>query len=151
MTISSWPRLVIGTLLLMFSAATGLTAWSVETCIGDKAGSLWIGAFTLAINIAAWFLLGRRVPSKLVLLVALLPALAALSYTISTVQLAAGYLLHDRGACDVMRPGQEFGLDGREPLFIALWLLVCITFWSGLAPVVLRAIRVYGGSSDSDQ
>ena len=116
MTISSWPRLVIGTLTLMVSAATGMLAWSVETCAGDSAGSLWMGAVTLAANILAWALLGTRVPSKLVLLVAVLPALAALSYSLSTIQLASGYLLDGLGACAVMKPGQDFGADGREPV-----------------------------------
>jgi hypothetical protein len=146
-TISSWPRLVVGTLLLMTGAATGMLAWSVETCTGDSADSLWIGAIALIINIIAWALLGRRVPSKLVLIVAVLPALAALSYTASTIQLAAGYFGEGLSACDVMKSGEEFGSDGREPLFIILWLLVCTSFWGGLAPVVVRALRVHGGVS----
>jgi hypothetical protein len=150
MITASWPRLVIGTLMLMFGAATGIMAWSVATCAGGDAGSLWIGAATLALNVIAWLLLGRRVPSKLVLIVAFLPALAALSYTISTVQLTLGHVVHGRGVCEIMRPAQDFAPDGREPLFIGLWLLACISFWAGLAPVVLRAIRVYGGTSDSD-
>ena len=150
MTISSWPRLVIGTLTLMVSAATGMLAWSIETCAGNSAGSLWMGAVTLAANVLAWALLGTRVPSKLVLLVSVLPALAALSYSLSTFQLASGHLLDGLGACAVMKPGQEFGADGREPLFIALWLCVCLSFWGGLVPVVVRALRVHGGLSDDD-
>ena len=135
----------------MIGNATGMFAWSVETCANDSAGSLWVGAVTLAANVIAWVLLGRRVPSKLVLLVAVLPALAALSYTVSTVQLTAGYLGKGLSACDIIKAGQDFGMDGREPLFIVLWLLACISFWGGLAPVVLRAIRVHGGISDGDQ
>ena len=150
MSIRSWPRLVIGTLLLMISAATGMMAWSVATCDGAQAGSLWIGAATLAANVLAWAMLGSRMPSKLVLVVALLPALAALSYTVSTIQLAAGYFGDGLSACSVLKPGQAFAHDGREPLFIFLWLLVCISFWGGLAPVVVRAIRVHGGSSDGE-
>jgi hypothetical protein len=150
MITSSWPRLVIGTLVMMLSAATGVSAWSVATCNGASAGSLWLGAATLATNIVGWALLGRRVPSKLVLLVALVPALGALSYTISTINLAAGYLGKGLSACTVLKGGQEFAHDGREPYFIILWLLVCISFWGGLAPVVLRAIRVHGGSTDSE-
>lgn len=150
MIISSWPRLVIGTLVLMISAGTGLMAWSVETCAGDSAGSLWMGAITLAANILAWALLGRRVPSKLVLFVAVLPALAALSYTMSTIQLVTGYLGDGLGACAVIKPGQGFGEDGREPWFILLWLLVCASFWGGLVPVVARALRVHGGLSNGE-
>lgn len=150
MTISSWPRLVIGTLALMVGNTTGMFAWSIETCTGDSAGSLWIGAIALAGNVIGWALLGRRVPSRLVLLVAFLPALAALSYTVSTIHLAVGYLAHGTSACAVIKQTAEFGQDGREPLFLALWLLTCISFWGGLAPVVLRAIRVHGGNSNGD-
>jgi hypothetical protein len=49
-----------------------------------------------------------------------------------------------------MRPGQEFAMDGREPLFVLLWLLVCLSFWGGLAPVLARAIRVHGGLPESE-
>ena len=150
MITSSWPRLVIGTFILMISAAAGFMAWSVESCAGASAGSLWIGAVTLFGNLLAWALLGRRVPSKLVLLVALIPALAALSYTLSAVQFAAGYLGDGLSACSILKPGQEFPKDGREPMFAFLWLLASISFWGGLVPVVLRAIRVYGGPAKSE-
>jgi multidrug transporter EmrE-like cation transporter len=145
--ISSWPRLVIGTLLLLVAAATGVLAWSLETCSGSSADSLWLGVATLVTNIAGWVLLGRRVPSKLVLFVAALPALAALSYSISTIQLATG-LVKGLSACSVLKPGQDFAPDGQEPLFIILWLLVCVSFWAGLAPVLARAIRVHGGMAN---
>ena len=75
---------------------------------------------------------------------------SALSYTTATVQLAAGYFGDGLSACSERRNGQEFPEDGREPLFIALWFLVCTSFWGGLVPVVVRAIRVYGGSSNGD-
>jgi hypothetical protein len=149
-TISSWPRLVIGALVLMIGAANGFVAWSVVTCAGASAGALWMGTVTLFANLLAWWLLGRRMPSKLVLIVAALPALAALSYTISTIQLAAGFIGKGLSACSILRPGQEFAPDGREFWFIVLWFLVCASFWVGLAPVVARAIRVHGGSSDGD-
>lgn len=150
MIISSWPRLVIGTLLLLIGAATGMLAWSLETCTSALAGSLWIGAATLVTNLAAWALLGRRVPSRPVLFVALLPSLAALSYTVSTIQLAVGHFEKGLSACSVLKAGQEFGMDGREPLFIILWLLVCLSFWGGLGPVLARAIRVHGGPSNDE-
>jgi hypothetical protein len=51
-----------------------------------------MGAIALTANVLAWTLLGRRVPSKPVLFVAVLPALAALSYSLSTLRLANGYL-----------------------------------------------------------
>lgn len=145
MITSSWPRLVVGTLVLFIGAATGLLAWAVETCAGNAADSLWMGAFALAANAIAWMLLGRRVPSKTVLFVAVLPALAALSYSLSTFRLAKGYVFEGLSACAAIRPGLEFGFDGREPLFVGLWLLVVLSFWGGLAPVVARALRVHGG------
>ena len=150
MITSSWPRLVIGTFILFIGGAAGLMAWSVETCAGGRANSLSIGVVALAANILGWILLGRRVPSKPVLFVAALPALAALSYTMSAVRLAKGYALEGLGACAAIKPGEEFGLDGREPLFVGLWLLVALSFWGGLAPVVSRAFRVHGGLA-SDQ
>ncbi len=134
----------------MIGAATGMLAWSVATCTGDSADSLWIGAVALITNIIAWAFLGRRVPSKLVLIVAVLPALAALSYTASTIQLAVGYFGEGLSACDVLKDGADFGYDGREPAFIVLWLLVCLSFWGGLAPVLARAVRVHGGPSNDE-
>ena len=150
MTFSGWPRLVIGTLALLIGAAVGLMAWSVETCDGGQAGSLWLGVATLILNIIAWLLLGTRLPSKPVLFIALIPALAAISYTVSTIQLGGGYFGDGLSACSVLKPGQDFPNDGREPLFVILWLLVCISFWGGLAPVALRAIEVYGGPSNGE-
>ena len=150
MTISSWPRLVIGALILMISAATGFVAWSVVTCAGASAGPLWLGAVVLFGNLLAWWLLGRRVPSKPVLIVAVLPALAALSYTVSTFQLLFGHLANGLSACSVLKPGQEFASDGREFLFIILWVLASASFWGGLIPVVARAIRVHGGALDNE-
>ena len=132
----------------MLSGATGLVAWSVLTCAGGSVGGLWLGAVTLVANVLAWVLVGSRMPSKLVLVVALLPALAALSYTTSTIQLAAGYFGEGLSACSVLRNGQDFPNDGREPLFIILWFLVCTSFWGGLVPVMMRALRVHAGIAD---
>ena len=89
-------------------------------------------------------------PSKLVLFVAVLPTLAALSYTLSAVQLTWGFLADGKGACFVITGEEGVGLDGREILFVPLWLLVCASFWGGLVPVVLRALRVHGGLGDSE-
>ena len=150
MITSSWPRLVIGTILVLVGAATGVLAWTVETCTGGSADSLWTGAVTLLANLLGWLLLGRRVPSKLVLFVAVLPAIAALSYSLSTAQLTIGYLSEGQSACALITKDETFSPDGREPLFIILWLLVCASFWAGLVPVVMRALRVHGGLGDSD-
>ena len=147
MIISSWPRLVIGTILLVIGAATGVMAWAVDTCAGGEANSLWTGAIALAANLIAWWLLGHRVPSKLVLFVAVLPALAALSYTLSTIHMTIGYLADGRGVCVLIKGVKTLEPDGREPWFIGLWLLVCASFWSGLIPVVMRALRVHAGLS----
>jgi hypothetical protein len=149
-TLSSRHRLIAGTFVLIVSGATGLVAWSVQPCIDGSTGALWLGVVTLVANILAWLLIGRRMPSKLVLFVGLLPALAALSYTLSTIQLASGHFGDGLSACSVLRPGQEFPADGREPLFITLWFLVCTSFWGGLVPVALRAIRVYAGPSNNE-
>ena len=147
---NSGHRLFIGTFVLMLSGATGLVAWSVLTCFNGSVGGLWLGVVTLIANIIAWVLVGRRMPSKLVLVIGLLPALAALSYTISTIQLAAGYFGDGLSACSVLREGQDFPNDGREPLFIGLWFLVCTSFWGGLVPVIVRALRVHAGISDDE-
>jgi hypothetical protein len=143
MITASWPRLVIGTILLFVGAAFGFLAWAMTTCIGGAADGLVTGGLVaLAANGLAWLLLARRVPSKLVLFVAALPALAALMYSWSTIQLGIGYL-NGESACALITADQEIGLDGREPLLIFLWLLVCASFWAGLIPVVRRAISVW--------
>ena len=147
---NSGHRLFIGTFVLMLSGATGLVAWSVLTCANGSVGGLWLGVVTLLANVVAWVLVGRRMPSKLVLVIGLLPALAALSYTVSTIQLAAGFFGEGLSACSVLRNGQDFPHDGREPLFIFLWFLVCTSFWGGLVPVVLRAIEVHGRPSNGE-
>ena len=141
---SSWPRLVIGTILLFIGAAFGFLAWAVETCIGGGADSLLTGGIVaLAANLLAWLLLARRVPSNLVLFVAALPTLAALMYSWSTAQLAVGYFAEGQSACAFVTADKGVGLDGREMLLIFLWLLVCASFWGGLVPVLRRAISVW--------
>ena len=140
----SWPRLVIGTILLFIGAAFGFLAWAVETCMSGQANALMTsGVVALVCNVIAWLMLGSRVPSKLVLFVAALPALAALMYSWSTLQLTFGYLVNGQGACALISPDEQAGADGREALFIFLWLLVCGSFWGGLIPVVKRAITVW--------
>jgi hypothetical protein len=140
---SSWPRLVVGTIFLFIAAATGVLAWALETCAGGKAGSMWNGAITFALNTVAWLMLGRRVPSKIVLFVAALPAIAAINYSWSALQLTFGYLANGTGVCGFIMADDTRALDGRELLFITLWLLASVSFWIGLVPVVRRAITVW--------
>lgn len=146
MITSSWPRLVIGTILLFIGAATGVMAWAVETCIGGSADSLVTGIVTLGANLLAWALLITRVPVKLVLFVAILPALAAVIYTGSTADFALGYLREGQSACAFLTADRGFEQDGREPQFILLWLVVCLSFWLGLLPIIARSIRVWKDS-----
>ena len=143
MITSSWPRLVVGTIFLFVGAATGVLAWALETCVGGKADSMWNGAVTLALNVLGWLLLGRRVPSKIVLFVAALPALAALIYTWSALQLSFGYLANGTSACAFIMADDTRAYDGRELLFIFLWLAASVSFWLGLVPVARRAISVW--------
>ncbi|HEX6219023.1 MAG TPA: hypothetical protein VFZ35_07095 [Sphingomicrobium sp.] len=141
---SSWPRLVIGTILLFIGAGYGYLGWAVETCMSGQANALLTsGVVALVANVLAWLMLGRRVPSKLVLFVAALPAVAALIYSSSTLQLAFGYLIQGQGACALISADEGAGVDGRETLFIFVWLLVCASFWGGLIPVLRRAITVW--------
>ena len=144
MSMASWPRLVIGTILLFIGAAFGFLAWAIETCMSGQANALLTsGAVALVANFVAWLMLGRRVPSKLVLFVSVLPTVAALMYSWSTLQLTFGYLSNGRGACALITADPDAGADGRELVFIILWLLVCASFWSGFIPVVRRAIGVW--------
>ena len=142
MITASWPRLVIGTIFLFVGAAFGLMAWAVETCTSGSADSLVTGIATLGANLLAWALLVTRVPVKLVFFVAVLPALAALMYTGSTVNFATGYLREGQSACAFLT-GEDFAPDGRELQFIMLWVTVCLSFWLGLLPIMSRAIRVW--------
>jgi hypothetical protein len=148
--IDSWPRFAAGTLFLLIAAATGVMAWTIETCTGGAADSLWTGAITLVLNIAAWMLLRSGAAPKLVLFVAALPMLAAVSYSLSTLQLTSGYVAHGRSACALITADDHFDPDGREPLFILLWLFVCASFWGGFVPAVVRAWRVYGASPEHE-
>ena len=142
MITASWPRLVIGTILLFVGAAEGYLAWAWENCVDSVANSLIVPALvTLAINVLAWLLLGRRVPSKLVLFVAVLPTLAAMSYTVTTAQITLGYL-RGTSVCATIT-GNVHDFTGRDLIGIVLWLLVCLSFWVGLFPVVRRAISVW--------
>ncbi len=141
---ASWPRLVIGTILLLIGAAFGFLGWALETCMSGQANALATsGVVALAANLIAWLMLARRVPSKLVLFVAVLPTLAALMYSWSTWQLAAGYLGDGTGVCALVGADERAGIDGREPWFILLWSLVCGSFWAGLFPVIRRAVNVW--------
>ena len=113
MITASWPRLVIGTILLFVGAAEGYLAFSLENCAGPDASNFVIPALaTWLLNALAWLLLARRVPSKLVLFVAALPALAALSYSYTTVQIAYGYFAAGKSACATIT-GNPSGPGGR--------------------------------------
>ena len=141
---ASWPRLVIGTICMFIGAAFGFLAWAVETCMSGQANALMTsGVVALVANALAWVLLGSRVPSKIVLFVASLPAIAALMYSWSTLQLTLGYLVRGQGACALITADKAAGEDGREIIVILLWLAVCGIFWGGLIPVVRRAIQVW--------
>jgi hypothetical protein len=140
---ASWPRLVIGTILLFVGGAQGYLSSAVETCTGGDADSLLTGGLvTLGANTLAWLLLARRVPAKLVLFVAILPALAALSYSWSTLQLTWS-VFGGEGACKLITGEDDLGRDGREAIFVTLWLLACAAFWAGIATVSRRAISVW--------
>jgi hypothetical protein len=141
---SSWPRLVIGTILLFVGAGYGYLAWAIETCMSGEANALMTsGVVALIANALGWILLARRVPSRLVLFVAALPAIAALIYSWSTLQRTIGYLVNGQGACALISADKGAGLDGREGLFILVWLLVCASFWAGFTVVARRAINVW--------
>jgi hypothetical protein len=143
MITASWPRLVIGTILLFVGAAEGYLAFALENCVGPTANSFVIPALaTWLLNALAWLLLARRVPSKLVLFVAALPALAALSYSITTAQIAYGYVVAGKGACATIT-GEPSGSAGGGLLDILLWLLACASFWAGFVIVARRAISVW--------
>ncbi len=150
MITASWPRLVVGTILLFIGAGFGAMAWALETCAGGNADSLWTGGVTLVANVLAWTLLGSRVPSKLVLFVAVLPAIAALSYTYATAQLTIGNLTEGLSACQYITGEEGVGRDGDEFWFIVLWLLASASFWVGLIPVVIRALRVHTPILDNE-
>jgi hypothetical protein len=81
------------------------------------------------------------VPSTAILFVAVLPALAAISYSVTTLQIAYGYMAAGTSACATVT-GDPHGLDGREGIGISLWLLASASFWVGLLLVVRRAMSV---------
>jgi len=143
MITASWPRLVIGTILLFVGAAEGYLAFALESCVGSGTNSFIVpGVATWLLNAFAWLLLARRVPSKLVLFVAALPALAALSYTVTTLQVTYGYVAGAKGICTTIT-GEDHGRSGSDLLGILLWLLATASFWAGLAIVAKRAISVW--------
>jgi hypothetical protein len=143
MITSSWPRLVVGTLFLFVGAATGVLAWALETCAAGRADSMWNGGITLALYFLGWLLVGRRVPSIVVLFVAALPTRAAFSYSWWSLQLGFGYLASGTSVCGVFMTDDTRAPDGRELLFITSWLLASVSFCLGLVPVVRRAISVW--------
>ena len=143
MITASWPRLVIGTILLFVGAAEGYLAFALENCAGSGTNSFVIpGLATWLLNAFAWLLLARRVPSKLVLFVAALPALAALGYSYTTLQIAYGYVAAGKSACATIT-GDPSGPGGGGLLDILLWLLASASFWAGLAIVARRAISIW--------
>ena len=143
MITASWPRLVIGTILLFVGAAEGYLAFALESCALPGSNSFIVPAVaTWLLNALAWLLLGRRVPSKLVLFVSALPALAALSYTYTTLQVSYGYIAAAHSICTTIT-GEEHARVGSELLGILLWLLASASFWAGFAIVAKRAISVW--------
>jgi hypothetical protein len=140
---ASWPRLVIGTIFLFVGAAEGYLAFALESCALPGGNSFIVPAVaTWLLNALAWLLLGRRVPSKLVLFVAALPALAALSYSVTTLQVTYGYIAGAKGICTTIT-GEDHGGSGSDLLGILLWLLASASFWAGFAIVAKRAVSVW--------
>lgn len=128
---------VLATLLLSLGALNAILCIKIETCTGGVADSLIGGVFTLilyAAGIAALVLL--RPPRSAYL--ALLPAtVIAIWHSVFAVRFFGGYWLHDVSACYAIVGGfapENAGqwMDGREPLFICLWLVLSALFWAGL-------------------
>jgi hypothetical protein len=139
-------RYVGAFIVLMLAGLGGSLGWITETCTGNAPDSLVMGVFVLPLNVLGVSLLAWRPKPWPLAATAILPALLAIPYTLSTFELAHGYLARGIGACDVLTDYGPWGPSGDEPHFITIWLSAVAVLWLGMALAAWRAYR----STDED-
>jgi hypothetical protein len=69
-----------------------------------------------------------------------LPPLALLAWQIKfTIELAYGYLVEGKSACEIIWRDIDYEFDGREAYFTGLWLSMCAVPLIGLTLAIWRA------------
>lgn len=123
---------IAGVLLITLGAANGFLATKLETCTMNAADSMLGGFLNLplyALGFAAiivwplsrwaWF--------------SLAPALLGFGYhLIWTVHFAYHYLAINGGVCDLIAGGEPWGLEGREPMYLSLWIVLSAMISAGM-------------------
>ena len=143
-TLLLYARRLVGASLLLLGAINAFVAWTFTTCTQGSADSLYGGALTLPLFIAAWCFLARYNEHFVkVILIWTLPAILMLFVSVQTLRLIFG-----EPACLIIT-ALPFEFDGRENAFKALWGGVCLLFWCGLFLSLKNAVR-YGDVNESE-
>lgn len=128
----------LASLLLTLGALSAVIGIGGATCTGGVADSLAAGGIVTSILYAAGFAALVLMQPPRASYLALLPAtIVAIWHTAFAIRFAWGFWLHDMSACYAMVGGftpANAGqwMDGREPIFICLWLLLSLMYWIGL-------------------
>lgn len=119
------------------AALNGVFALTTGTCNQGAADGLLGGIISFVLYlIAMTFLLIAR-PSRLSF-ITILPPLFLIAWQLKfTFDLARGYLLGGKSACEVLH-NAPYEFDGREAYFICLWAITCFIPIAGLVIAFYR-------------
>jgi hypothetical protein len=138
---------VAGVIFLTLGAMNSWLAMNAETCTQGGADSLFGGFYTLIFYIAGAVSLWAAPLPKLVYIFLIPAAYLAVMHSIFAIKFAWGFLIYDMSACFAMKGGFELSeagewMDGREPYFVVLWLVLSATFWIGLASIFSKKVAM---------
>jgi hypothetical protein len=133
----------IGVALLTLGAVNGYFATVAETCTMGVADSLFAGFLNLPLYLAGFGLIIAW-PLRRWAWLAMLPALPGFAYHFYWTALFAWHYLVQHGAvCDLVT-GQmgEWDFDGREPIYLALWIVLSLIIITGMWWAIRRTRRM---------
>ena len=130
----------MGFLLLYLGAGSGWLGLVTGTCAQNSADDLFFGVYALVFYAAGMLRLIRRPRMRAAYLVLIPLAIPVWREAKFAVRLAYGYVANGTSACMQLKGG-PYGLDGREPFFIAVWLGVVALLGLGLPFAIRRAGR----------
>lgn len=127
--------------VLLLAAGNAVIARVADTCTGGSADSLVGGVFTAALNLIGFALLARGTKPWLLLLIVVLPSVAALSYSAFALEFWHGYATHGMSECEAKTGEAFWPRTGDEPKLIAYWVAAASIYWIGLAHAAWRSFN----------
>jgi len=132
----------VGALLIYVAAFYAVLATIAETCTMGAADSLVAGPIvSIPLYLVGFALLVLR-PLRPEFWLTMVLAVVAIAYQVYwTVRFAIAYSIYSIPVCDLITGYGPFNFDGREPEFIATWLVMSAL---AVAGVIWAGIRSYG-------